>query len=122
MQNLAAEKQRPMPKTTLVEKIPAKIIGGLVARAEARRAPNLPLAQPTREYTQKLLPETRHFILVARQTRAGAEPRTICSTRRFRLRRRIAQRPTVVPSPATKLSISLAVREIPTPSSPVRES
>ncbi|QHN95271.1 Chromatin structure-remodeling complex protein SYD [Arachis hypogaea] len=67
-------------------------------------------------------PETRHFILVARQTRAGAEPRTICSTRRFRVRRRIAQRPTVVPSPATKLSISSVVRETPTPSSTVRES
>ncbi|KAL4293338.1 hypothetical protein AHAS_Ahas18G0118100 [Arachis hypogaea] len=34
MRNLAAEKQRLMPKTTLVEKIPEKIIGGLAGTAK----------------------------------------------------------------------------------------
>ena len=34
MRNLAAEEQRPMPKTTLVEKIPAKVSGGLAGTAK----------------------------------------------------------------------------------------
>ncbi|QHO19436.1 uncharacterized protein DS421_11g328930 [Arachis hypogaea] len=110
-QSLAAAKQQPWPKTPLVEKIRAEVSGGLAARADVRRAPNLPSGATYPRVHPETPLETRHLILVARQTRAGAEPRTICSTRRFRVGCRIVQWPTVVLSAATKLSISSVVRE-----------